>query len=296
MGHALATSFQPRRIDVTIQLASGSYDANGDDTVTLTDMRVEFDAQYAGQAQLGTAHLRVFGMAQSLMNRLTVLSFHPLQFGNNTIRVDAGTSDADMSTVYSGTITSAMADYDGAPEVGFNIEAICGFFNKLKAVQPSTFPGAVAVSIMMQALAVALGATFENNGVTGVLVDHYAHGTLIDQVQAIAKAARIDYYYDGKTLAICPQGYSRNTEVLQIGPGAGLVGWPKIDKQGVGFTVEFNPAIQHGSPIALTSSVAPANGNWYVYALAHRLASQVPGGPWFSFISASEPGNVIRNG
>lgn len=297
MGNPVATSLQSRRIDVTIKLATGTFDGQGDsDTVTLPDLRVEFEAQYAGQAQLGSAHIRVFGLSQALMNRLTVLSWHPLQFGQNTIRVDAGTSDADMATVYQGTIISAMADYDGAPDVPFIIEAQVGFFNKLKAVPPRTFPGHVSIAVMMQAIAEALGVTFENNGVTGVITDHYAPGTLIDQMQSIAQAAGIDYYYDEQTLAICPRGVARDKPVVLLSPQSGLVGWPKIDKQGVKFTSLFNPALQHGAPVQLQTSVEPCDGLWYIYALAHSLHSQVPGGPWFTHLSASESGNVIRNG
>jgi hypothetical protein len=298
MGFTVAASFQSRRLDVTIALSTGTYDdqANGPDTVTLKDLRVEFEAQYAGQAQLGSAHLRVFGMSQALMNRLTTLSWHPLQFPNNTIRVDAGTSDADMATVYSGTIINAQPDYDGAPEVAMILEAQVGFYNRLKAVPSQSFPGAVSITVMMQALASALNATFENNGVTGTLTDMYCPGTLIDQIQYIADAARIDYYYDGATLAICPKGQPRTSqEVIYLSEDTGLVGWPQIDKQGVGFTSLYNPAIRHGGQIQLATSITRAAGMWFVYAMAHRLYSQVPGGPWYTHISASESGNVIRN-
>lgn len=294
----MGTSFQSRLIDLVFKLDSGTFDGQGNsDTVKLTGLRCEVDISEAGLYTQSGLHLRVFGMAQATMDRLTVLSWHAPTYGLNVVEVFAGTSEADMALIFSGNIYSAMANYEGAPEVAFEVDAQSGFVKQLATDQPLTFGGANSVASIMGVLAAGLGCQLENNGVTGTLTDAYLSGTLLDKVNAIAQHAGIDYYYDeaAKVLAICPRGIPRQGDPVLLAEGSGLVGWPKVTKQGVDMTALFNPAIQRGKPIQVQSSRANTSGLWYAYALHHRLYSQVVGGPWFTMINASSSQNTVRS-
>lgn len=292
----MAASFQRRRLDLTIKLAAGTFDDQGGaDTVALTGLRVEADIDAPGGADLKTARLRIFGLSQSLMNRLTVLAWQAMSFQRNTIRVDAGTGDGqDLSTIFFGDIYNAMADYQGAPDVPFLIEAQSGFVDKLAIAAAQSYPGAQSVATIFQKLASGLGATLENNGVTGTVTDMYLPGTLMDKVRTLARAAQVDFYYEPPVLAICPQGTPRQGDIVVINPQSGLVGWPTVDKVGVAFTSLYNPSIRHGGKVKVESSVKPANGEWYVYSLSHRLESEKPGGAWFTHVQATEQANAVR--
>lgn len=295
MGHAVGSSFQPRLIDLVIKLDSGTFDGDAD-TVRLTGLRCEVEIDEAGLYTQSGAHVRVWGVAQNTMDRLTLLSWHAPTLGYNVLEVFAGTNEADMSLIFSGNIFSAMPNFQGAPEVSFEMEAQSGLVKQLATDSPLTFGGTNSVASIMGVLAKGLGVTLENNGVTGSLTDMYLGGTLLDKVNTIAQAAGIDYYYDegARILAICPRGMPRNDDAVLISEGSGLVGWPQITKQGVDFTVLHNPSITRGKPLWVESSRPNVNGGWYAYAMAHRLHSQVPGGPWFTHISASRAQNVVR--
>lgn len=292
----MAASFQRRRLDLTIKLQTGTFDGQGDaDTVKLTGLRIEADIDAPGGANWKTARLRVYGMSQALMNRLTMLAFSWLGFQKNTIRIDAGTGDgSDMSTVFFGDIYNAMADYQGAPEVPFLIEAQSGMVDMLAVSAAQSYPGAQSVATIFQQIAGGLGATLENNGVTGTVTDMYLPGTLMDKVRTLARAAQVDFYYEPPVLAICPQGMPRKGDVVAVNAQSGLVGWPTIDKWGINFTSLHNPSLVHGKRVRMESAVKPANGEFYIYSLAHRLESEKPGGAWFTHVQATEQANAVR--
>ena len=263
----------------------------------LIGLRCQVEINEAGLYQQSGANVRVFGMSAALMDRLTLLSWHAPTLGYNTLEVFAGTNEADMGLIFSGNIYNAMPDFQGAPDVSFNVEAQCGIIRQLATDAPLSFPGTTSIAAIMGTLAKGLGVTFENNGVEGTLTDVYLPGTLLDKVSSIANSADIDYYYDEaqKVLAISPRGVGRqNLDPILISPESGLVKWPQITKQGIDFTILHNPSVVRGVPLQVQSDRPNTNGSWYAYALAHRLHSQTPGGPWFTHISASRGQNVLR--
>lgn len=294
----MGTSFQYRRIDLTFKLATGVFDgSNGSDTVKMTGLRVQCEIDAPGGAQLMEARLRIFGMSQAIMNRLTVLAWQYLGvmgFMKNTVTIEVGTQDSDMAVIFQGDITNAMADYQGAPEVAFLVQATSGFVDKMAPAPSSSFPGPAPVDFIMGTLAKRIGATLENNGVTAVLTDMYLSGTNMAQIQTVAKAASIDYYYQPPVLAICPKGIPRTGTAPLVSPDTGLVGWPTLDIAGIQFSTLYNPSIIHGVRIRLETSVTPAAGDWYVYSLSHRLESETPDGAWFSHVMATEAANAVR--
>ena len=294
----MGSSFQSRLIDLVIKLDSGTFDGHGDaDTVRLSGLRCEVEISEAGLYTQSGAHVRVWGVSSDTMDRLTLLSWHAPTLGYNVLEIFTGTNEADMSLIFSGNIFSAMPNFQGAPDVAFEMEAQCGLVKQLATDQPLTFGGANSVASIMGVLAKGLGSTLENNNVTGTLTDTYLSGTLLDKVNTVAQMAAIDYYYDEahKVLAICPRGQPRNADAILLSAQSGLVGRPQITKQGVDFTVLFNPAIVRGHPLQVQSGRPNVNGLWYAYAMNHRLHSQVPGGPWFTHISASRAQNVVRS-
>jgi len=289
----MASSFQSRRLDITFSLAAGTFKGEAD-TVKLSGMKADAEIHMAGGSQLAEAKIRVFGLSQALMNRLTVLAWQAVDIHKNTVRIAAGTNDKDMATVFYGDIWNAMADYQGAPDVPLIVSAQSGFVNKLKAENPKTYPGTQSVATIMAQLAKLLGVPFENNGVTSTVTDQYLSGTLLDQAHALARTANIDIYYDQTILAISPKGRARKGDAVLVNASTGLVGFPSLDRIGVAFTTLYNQSISHGKKVKIETSVTPANGEFYVYAMTHALSSETPGGPWFTHCIASTQANAIR--
>lgn len=126
-------SFVKRRIDVTINLAEGQFGDNAGPAVTLSGYRVQAAVvAYNGDSQ-AQLQLRIFGLSQDMINKLTVIGPIPTERRNNRILVAAGDVGGDaLTVVYEGTISQAWADYNQAPEVVFNVVALAAAFEAVK--------------------------------------------------------------------------------------------------------------------------------------------------------------------
>ena len=294
----MVSSFQRRRIRVTFQLAAGTFLREGDpDTVVLEDFRTSVAIDAPGGYEFSVCRVRMYGIEQQTMDRLSVINYQNLDFLRNSIRVEATDDEGEFSTIFLGEIYLAQPDYAGAPNVAFVVEARAGLIGSLAPTGATSFPGAQKVSLMMGQLAAELGLTLENNGVESTLTDQYLSGTASQKIQKIADAARIQFWYvpEQGVLAIAPQGVARQGDPISYNFTNGLVGWPTKTHVGVMFTALFNPAIFHGARILLESDVSACNGEWYIVSMSHRLDGETPGGAWFThFVATPQNTTILR--
>jgi hypothetical protein len=276
----------------TITLATGNFQGTDGNTATISNFRATADIDHAGGMMMSAARFKIYGLGAPLMNQLTTIAW--LSFGvlKNTIQVQAVDGDV-KTTVFQGTIINSWADYSSAPDVFLYIESQAGFFNQIQSVPPTSYKGSVNVSTIMQNLANAMGMTFENNNVSVMLQNPYFPNSYMEQAKSAAVAANIDLYLDNNTLAICPKGVARASIIPSISPQSGMIGYPRFDKIGITFETIFNPSIQFGGQIQMTSSVKQACGQWRVGSISHRLSSLLPGGPWNSSIRCTTNGKPI---
>lgn len=292
------SSFQQRKLRVTFQLATGTFNKDGEpDTVTFgDDFRIRAEIHAPNGDTFAYCVLRIYGIDQAVMNRLTVINFFNVDFARNVLIVEATDGNGQFTKIYEGTIFQAMPDYRGAPEVAFMVEARAGLINSLIKSSANSYPGARKVSEIMTVLAQELNLTLENNGVETTLTDQYLSGTPMQKMQRVAAAANIQYWYlpEEGVLAIAPMNQPRNTyPPVLYSAGTGLIGWPAKIHVGITFTALYNPQTFHGCRIMMESSIPACNGEWYIVSMNHRLDANVPGGAWFSDITATPVGAFI---
>lgn len=298
MGHAVAATLQSRRIRLTFRLTSGSFSREGEpDTVTYDGARIQAQISAMGGYEFAQCRLHVYGLAQDVMERLSIIQNGLFDIQRNTVLIEAGDQDGNLTAIFLGAMITAAPEYNGAPDVPFIIEAMSGVIGTLQTSQPRSWRGAVPVATIMQTLAEELGAALENNGVTATVTDMSLGGTTLEKVQNLAFASGTQFWYlpEINTLAIAPRGGGRNADPVRIAPDSGLVGWPtRIQTGGVSFTMLFNPYVQHGAPVTLDTSVASCRGTWYISSMTHRLDSETPGGAWHTDYFATGFGIVTR--
>lgn len=287
-----ASNFAKRRVDVTFTIGTGDLGEGTPSTVTLTGLRVSANIVKAGGASLGNGQLRIMGMTLSHMNQVSTLGLTVMVVRKNTVSVTAGDDVSGMALVFEGTIFEAWADFQGAPEVVFNVVASTGLYDAVKPVPPSSYSGGADVAVIMSNLAEQMNFVFENSGVSVQLSNPYFPGTAREQAERCAKAADINMIMDDKTLAIWPKGTARGTEKVSLSPETGMVGYPTYTSNGIAVTCLFNPSIRFGGKIEVKSSLTPACGEWVVQTLAHSLESETPGGAWFTSLTAARQGYV----
>ncbi len=277
----MSGSYVTRELSVTVQLGKGTFGASGFNTVTVSDLRMAATVSKMGSPGFDSAEIRIFGMTPDLMNQLTTLRVPLPMARENTVILQAGDAVSGMATIYKGTLQNAWQNLDGTPETFLQIVGYSGYYSAMAIVPPTSFQGSADVATLMQGFATLMGRAFENGGVNVRLSNPYYPGTAIQQAHACAKAANIEVYDDGTTLAIWPKSGTRKGQIPVISPATGLVNYPRYTSQGMEFRCIFNPNIQIGGKIEMQSSIQPACGQWYVNRLSYDLSSRMPGGPWF---------------
>lgn len=278
-------SFVKRKIDVTIRLGKGSFGESGYDQVKLTGLRCSATIAKMGAPGLGNAQVRIYGVPLTLMNQVSALWLPQPQVRNNTMLIEAGDDEAGMATVFAGGIMSAWADIQ-SPDASLVLAGLAVYTETMRPIPPSSFPGPVDVVNVMSGLAALMDLKFENNGVSGIILQSpYFAGPPKLQAQECADQANINWAPDDGVLAIWPMGGSRGGAVPVIGPGKGMVGFPSYNGSGISLKSVYNQNLKFAGKIQVESSIVAAQGVWYVWQLAHDLSSETPGGPWFSEMS-----------
>lgn len=285
-------TFVKRRIDVTISLAEGEFGDNTGPSVTLSGHRVQVAVvAYNGDAQ-SQMQLRIFGLPQDMINKLTVIGPILTERQNNRILIAAGDVGEDaLTVVYEGTIAQAWADYNQAPDIVFNVLALSAAFEAVRPTNARSYRGSVQAAAIAQDLATAMSLVFQNNGVDVTLSNPYFPGTALEQLKACARAARFNYTIDRGILAIWPLTGARATDPVLIESGKNLVGYPTFTGGGVEFSILYTPQLGLGDRVQVISVVEPAHGEWIVVSLVHQLEAEVPAGAWVSRILCQRPMN-----
>lgn len=284
-----------RAITLVIELGADNFGANTGQIVTVAGLRVNASINLAGGIGSSVATIRVSGLNITIMNTLSSLSVRAnYSTRRNTISVFAGDSSNPKNSlplVFAGNISEAWADFSGAPETSFIIQAFGGAIENMKAVPVTSIAGSVDVVSLMRGFATTMGYIFENSGVAGVVLSnpHY-DGTAIQQAQRCADDANIELRYDEggtRTMAIYPKGGSRGGQIPLISAATGMRGYPTYCASGVSITTLFNPSIRLGGQVQVQSVVPQASGLWVVNAaLSHELSSETVDGPWFTTFEA----------
>lgn len=294
----MADDFTRRALSFQFVLGKGQFGANdagfgsNSNVVTLTGLRATALISMPGGATKPTADIKVFGMSPTLMNRLSTLGSIPTSHRINSVAVQAGNVDGTLSTVFTGTIYNGYGDYDQQPNVPFVVNASSAFIEAIKPSPVNSFVGSSDVATMLSGLAIEMGLSFENFGVTAQLSNSYYYGSAWQQAKQIVRDAGIEWNVcEGGVLAIWMPGQSRDTPTPpEISPDTGMIGYPSFFPLGLQLRTVFNPLIVFGRRITVKSSLPNSSGPWVVAGLQHSLESRTPDGAWETSVQATPVG------
>lgn len=284
-------AFSEKRIKFTVTLGEGTFGDTISDTVELEGFRAMADLMNPGGESMGMAQVKIWGLRPELINQLTSIgTINKAVRLKNSIFIDAGDSETGLSNVFQGTIFDAWADYNSAPDIGFNIIAYAGLAAALKPVNPTSYNGPADVVAIMQGFAEEAGLQFEDYGVQVQLSNPYFQGTTLSKIRACARAANIFHVVDRGVLAIAPRDSARGSEVPAVSKDSGMVGYPTLSSKGMQLKLSFNPTVILGGDVRVDSVVPMACGLWRVSNLSHSLSCELPDGPWFTNLEAYNVG------
>lgn len=279
-------SFVRRYIEVTI---------SGPVSVTLRGLRVSATILYAGGWQMGTANLLLYGLTKDHFNAMSTLGMRVTVYPNYKISIKAGDDQNGMSQVFEGFVTNAWADMQTAPGVVMHVDAR-ETVNQVKPTGTDTsaisHEGDVPAEKLLADLAQIAELKFENNGAHAMIRDHYAYGSIREQMQHVCDMANFEMIIQNGTLAIWPKYGSRQSAGggLQISKETGMVGIPGFTEGGIMVKKLFDKNINYGSTMTVKSDVVTvANRTWTINRIDYMLESMVPHGDWFAILYGTDP-------
>jgi len=283
----MPTSFSEKQITVEFALASGQFEGGGN-TATVTGLRVEAQIDATFGASNSSMTLAIYGMRLSTMQQLANVGPDWSARYRNGVRVLAGDVGGLQSLVFDGV--AYLAYIDGAqPNVHLRVLGAPGAFLAVQPASPISINGSIAASDLMSRLAADMGLQFQNAGVTARLSGSpYYYGSAWSQAYKIANDGGFDVVIDRGVMTIIARDGARDDAPIDIGPTTGLVGYPSFSQNYIVVRCLFNPSIQVGSVINVTSSLTPACGKWKVIQYDLDLQAVVPGGNWFMTIQATQ--------
>jgi hypothetical protein len=112
-----------KTIRTTIILSEGEFQGGGN-TKVIEGLATTVDVQKNGLPEKHTAKISIANLKMADMEQMTFLAFRPLQKRKNKILIEAGNLGEELGLVFKGDITSAFPDFNNAPDVTFEIEAM----------------------------------------------------------------------------------------------------------------------------------------------------------------------------
>lgn len=286
-------SFTKKLIELQITLAEGSF-GNGN-SKTIREIPIKAKIEKNGPPDFCKANVEIRGMKYDDMDKLSTLAFKPLASAKNSIEIRVGDDVDGLAVAFQGTITQASADFNGAPDVIFKIEAEAGYYGAITAQSPTALKGSQPVADFIAMQAKNAGLQFQNDGVSAQLNNAIFNGSPVAQARAAASQVGAELIIDDNVMILSPaggagekaKGQRGNTVVLN--KNSGLFGYPVFSSEGIQVKALYNPAFCLGGIVKLESIVPKATGLWRIVKLSHNLVAHDPkGGTWQSEMTLME--------
>lgn len=297
------TTLQNRAVDVTFRLLSQAFGPNGEDTVTLSGLRVHAEVTQARFPTAESATVRIEGMTPDVMNRLSMAAPDPTRQSASELILTTQDGAGGNTLIFQGGVTLAYVDYTTAPNVAFVAQAFSTVIPNSMTATPTGYRGAVSAGQVLASIASKTGLTLHTQGVAATLHDPYFHGSPGQQLTQCLETVPLCAGLGRGQLSVWPATFTASqptplgtTQALSLSAETGLIGYPAWSAGGLALRMLFNPLVSFNSLIALHSRYQPAGwgqqngpvpvGLWRATQVRHTLQTETPHGAWFTDIVA----------
>ncbi|MBS4773137.1 MAG: hypothetical protein KHX55_02540 [Proteobacteria bacterium] len=284
-------SFTKKIVEVRITLTSGTFSGSAN-TKIIRGLPVKVEISNPGFPAMSSATISISGINQDDLEALTFLAFRPLTYAQgNILSVYGGDEETGLSLAFMGNIVTSVPNYNAAPNVTLEIEAMAGYYAKLLAVPPYTFKGSIPVASVLQDICEQAGLVFVNEGETKSILNPYLKGSPLQKIITLANSYNLNIALTGETVTLkSSQGNNRVVTVLNS--NSGMIGYPDFTANGIRVKSEYLPTVNVGDFIKVESAVPKATGLWSIISINHSLGAHMDDAPWFTTIEANYPGGL----
>lgn len=256
----------PRVVKVGIQI--------GNELKTYEDLAIyatgsKFTNLNQGQAEVTLINLNR-DERERLMTECSPFNSNPDQ---KSVIIECGNESTGTSVLYQGDIFRVSVT--GKPDIGLTLKCLTGNYRKESVVATSFDKSASFIDIAKKAAEdAALNFSFE--GVTKNIGNFVFSGSAFDQIKSINDLTNDDVYIDNNELVVKERTKARTGSSIKIlNKTTGMVGIPESTENGIRVTMLYDPQVNVGSRIRLTSEINPVlNGDYLVYKLDFDISSR----------------------
>lgn len=256
----------PRVVKVGIQI--------GNELKTYEDLAIyatgsKFTNLNQGQAEVTLINLNR-DERERLMTECSPFNSNPDQ---KSVIIECGNESTGTSVLYQGDIFRVSVT--GKPDIGLTLKCLTGNYRKESVVATSFDKSASFIDIAKKAAEdAALNFSFE--GITKNIGNFVFSGSAFDQIKSINDLTDDDVYIDNNELVVKERTKARTGSSIKIlNKTTGMVGIPESTENGIRVTMLYDPQVNVGSRIRLTSEINPVlNGDYLVYKLDFDISSR----------------------
>lgn len=294
MSGVVVNTFNPRRARVTVTVSRP--DASGAPTPTTyvwSEHRMRIRVQRGG-AQVGNAHVTVYGLTLAAMNniaRLWLQAYTPQN--TDTLKIEVyDYRSQQWLTFFFGTITWSAADGSAMPHVGLMIEANASFALSNTPASPYSNPGPVKMSDAVKAVAQIAGFTvdYAASAPDPELTNVRATGSLQEQLRHLFEH-HLDLIYNIALQKVQVRSVNAplNSDPVTISVETGMQKSPVYSTSGLTIETLFDPRISPGTPLKVESVFNyVSQTQWVAAVMSDTLDVNLPGGRWDTAIAATQ--------
>jgi hypothetical protein len=247
-----------KTIKTTIILGEGEF-KDGTNTRIIEGLATEISVNKAGLPEKNTAKIKIANLSLADMEQMTFLAFRNLESRKNHIMVEAGEQGKALDMVFKGDITSSFPDFESAPDIYFNIEAMTAGWSVRLATPPTSINGEMDAACLIEQFASEAGFAFVNNGVSASVRNTTFNGSPVQKAQQCAEEIGAELIMDDDVWTVQPWEKPQGVAVL-LNKDSGLIGYPSFTSDGVKAKCFYNSQLKLGGQVKIESVVQRASG------------------------------------
>jgi hypothetical protein len=229
---------------------------------------------------MNSCECRIFNLTKQLRNTILTLASPQIirPVGQPArqpvlLTVKAGRQSYGTQTFYFGNVISC--DVTQPPDIGITLRALANNF-QMGIIQNLQFPANTLLSQIAAQAADRNSLTLDFEVTPDKQINNFSYnGPANGLIQLLNQMGGVQAYQDNGVLVVLNSGSPRKGANIQISESTGMVGIPQVTEYGVAVKVMFNPLINLGGQVTITSITNPAaNGTYKVFKIDYEIASR----------------------
>ncbi|HEN3607740.1 TPA: hypothetical protein U5E44_000885 [Yersinia enterocolitica] len=279
------TLYKQRSLRFDFTNLTSSFDSSGNNKISINNVKAVISLNSVVGRTGTSADISIYGLG---LDMLAALSGRADGNMLDTQRINVEIF-ADDSVVFSGGMTSSVANMNAAPDSNLMISATANADLQNMPASPFSVNGAQKLTDVINSICSAAGYRASFNKMNGMTTSGspYFEGSVFDQLHQIC----VDYGVamsatPPQKVDFWPAKNTRDEIIPFISKDYGLIGYPIFSSGGIMFQTQYSSLLVIGRFIEMETDLPNASGKYQLSTVRHELSSWVSGGAWHSVCTA----------